>query len=264
MTAQPIPSPHGFGSLPYLDGPAVSTPWFDLGSGQAINAIRLRGIATFSGDSGTGKTTTAVVAAERSPLRFVYTKLKNKAGTKDVAEALYRALHPHHDLKAATRERKMVNDCTATLMAGNTGVIADEVHRIGVPGMLLLSEIWDSVQQSTGVGFPLFLVGVDVNAAIASAPELSTRICARANFHPLAEQPLLDTLKSMNSRCAATPDARLLQFDRVWSKGNLRQWRKLMTFLTLNPQPDDAEISVAEIKGFLVNQGQTLKNVRLT
>lgn len=252
----------GPGSMPYLDGPAVSTPWFDLGVQQAQTAIRLRGIATFNGDSGTGKTTTAVTVAAQSPIRFVYTKLKHGAGTRDVAEALYRALHPSGHLKPATKERVLVGDCTNTLMAGNIGVVADEVHRIGIPGMLLLSEIWDSVQQATGTGFPLFLVGVDVNAAINNAPELHTRICARANFHPLPDDALLAALNQMSNRFAATPDARLSKFDRLWCKGVLRYWRYFLNFLD-NSDPD-AEITVTEMRAYLAAQGQPLKDVKLT
>jgi len=253
-------STNGPGSLPILDGEPVSTPWYDLGRSQATTAVLLRGIATFSGKSGTGKTTTAVSQAQAAPMRFVYMQLRHRAGTRDVAQSLYESLHPQDDEgMTRTREREFIRGCTDTLLAGNIGVVADEVHYIGVPGMILLAQIWESVRMATGKGFPLFLVGSKVNAAIASAPELDTRVAARANFYPLRSPDLLKAVKAMDARCQATPDDRLLQVDRLWGRGRLRYWRTFMATVNLDPAKAGREITVTEIKGFLVNQGRTLK-----
>lgn len=247
------------GGLPILDAAPVSTPWFDRGKVQAATAVKLGGIATFSGESGTGKTTTAVSHAKTSPMRFVYMQLRHRAGTRDVAEALHKALLPNQSRTPRMRERLFIEECADTLMTGNLGVIADEVHYIGVPGMILLAQIWESVRMTTGQGFPLFLVGSEVNGAIASAPELDTRVAARANFYPLHGQVLLDTVKAMDGRCAATPDERLKQVNKLWGRGYLRYWRTFVRTVNLDPSRAGTEITVEEVKGFLVNQGRTLK-----
>ncbi len=252
------------GPLPHLDGPTVTTPMFDFGHSQAEFGIQLGGIVTFDGPAGTGKTTTATVTAAESKIRFVYTKLRHGARTKETAEALFAALHPHEALRDRTKERQLIADCTDALMAGNVGVIADEVHRIGLPGMLLLCSVWDDVKNQTGRGFPLFLVGCNVHSAIATVEELDTRILARANFHPLAVDDVLPVVQAMNTRCAATPESRLAQVDKLWARGNLRRWRTFMNITNIDPNKANEPVSVDEIKAFLIRQGQTLKNAKLT
>lgn len=242
------------GRLPHLTAAPVSTPWYDLGRDRAQLGVALGGIVTFSGDSGTGKTTTAVAIASDSPRRFVYMQLRYKAGTNEVAESLYKALHNGRTLGGRAKKRNYIEESTDTLMGGTIGVLADEVHYIGVPGMILLSQIWDSVQNQAGRGFPLFLIGSEVDSAIASAPELDTRISARANFHFLEGEPLLKAIKNMDGRVAATPDKLLLQMDRLYCKGRLRKWRTLMSVVNLNPANAGTAITLEQMRAFLVSQ----------
>lgn len=251
------------GNLPLLDGPPVPTSMFDFGHGQAAYGIRFGAIVTFDGAAGTGKTTTATVAANQSPLRFVYTKLRHGARTKETAEALFAALHPHEPLPEKYAERRLINDCTEALKAGNVGVIADEVHRIGVPGMLLLSNIWDTVKNETGRGFPLFLVGCRVHTAISSVEELDTRVLARVPFHPLSVDEVVPTVQAIDSRCAATPADRLAQVDKLFAHGNLRLWRNFILMVNADPAKASAAVTVDEVKAFLLRQGQTLKNAKI-
>lgn len=252
------------GPLPYLDGPTVPTPLFDFGYSQAQFGIQLGGIVTFDGPAGTGKTTTSTVTAAESNIRFVYTKLRHGARTRETAEALFTALHPHEALGERSKERQLIQDSAEALMAGNVGVIADEVHRIGIPGMLLLSSVWDTVKNKNGRGFPLFLVGCNVHTAIATVEELDTRILARANFRPLALDDVLPVVQAMNTRCAATPLPRLAQVDKLWARGNLRRWRTFMQITNIDPNKANEPISVDEIKAFLIRQGQTLKNATIS
>lgn len=243
------------GRLPVQPFEPVSTPWFDIGKDQALMAVQDRAIATFSGMSGTGKTTTAVYLARTTPIRFVYMKLKHRAGTKDVATALFKALHPGQTLRGRVSESDYVDECTDTLLAGNIGVIADEVHYIGIPGMLLLAQIWESVNCYMGEGFPLFLVGAEVNEAVAIAPELATRVGPRATFYPLDGDDLLTALRALDPRCAATPDKRLEQVDRLFCHGLLRHWSDFIKVMNRNPAKAGDEITAAEIRGFLTSRG---------
>jgi hypothetical protein len=251
------------GTLPLLDGPAVRTPLFDFGRDQADFGVALGGIVTFDGPSGTGKTTTTTVAATESRIRFVYTKLRHGARTKETAEALFTALHPHESL-GRRKERELISDCADALMPGNVGVIADEVHRIGLPGMLLLCSVWDSVKNETGRGFPLFLVGCKVHSAIATVEELDTRVLTRANFHPLPTEDVLPVVQAMSDRCAATPVGRLEQVDKLWARGNLRKWRTFISLTSLDATKAEDPVTVEEIRAFLLRQGQTLKNGKVT
>ena len=250
-----IPLASVAGRLPVQNFEPVSTPWFDLGKDQALLAVQDKSIATFSGMSGTGKTTTAVYLARPTPTRFVYMKLKHRAGTKDVATALFKALHPGQRLAGRVNESDYIDECTDTLLEGNLGVIADEVHYIGVPGMLLLAQVWESIHCFTGQGFPLFLVGAEVNEAVAVAPELATRVGPRATFYPLDGDDLMGTLHAMDARCAATPNKRLEQVDRLFCKGLLRHWQEFIRAMNRNSASAGTEISASEAKAFLISRG---------
>jgi hypothetical protein len=243
------------GRLPVQRIEPVSTPWFDIGKAQALMAVQDKTIATFSGMSGTGKTTTAVYLARQTPVRFVYVKLKHRAGTKEVATALFKALHGGQNLSGRVNESDYIDECTDTLLAGNIGVIADEVHYIGVPGMLLLAQVWDSVNCYMGEGFPLFLVGAEVNEAVAVAPELATRVGPRATFYPLDGDDLLSALRAMDPRCAATPSRRLEKVDRLFCHGLLRLWKDFIEAANRDPARAGEEISAAEVRGFLTSRG---------
>lgn len=249
-------------ALPKLDGEPVSTRWFDLGRSQAQVAIRLRGITTFDGASGTGKTTTAVSLARESPMRFVYLQLRHRAGTNEVAEAVYQALHNGHRLGTRASKRHYIEESTDSLCSGRLGLIADEVHYIGVPGMILFAQMWESVRMYTGEGFPLFLIGSEVNAAISSAPELDTRVIARASFHFLEGEDLLAAINTMDSRCAATPDRRLLDVDKACCRGRLRLWRTFMRIVNLNPATAGTEITREEARAFLLTQGKDVTRLQ--
>ena len=249
-------------ALPKLDGEPVRTRWFDLGKSQAQVAIRLRGITTFDGPSGTGKTTTAVSLARESPMRFAYLQLRHRAGTNEVAEAIYQALHNGHRLGSRASKRHYIDESTDSLCSGRIGLIADEVHYIGVPGMILLAQMWESVRMYTGQGFPLFLIGSEVNGAISSAPELDTRVIARASFHFLEGDDLLAAINTMDSRCAATPDQRLLDIDKACCRGRLRLWRTFIRIVNLNPATAATEISRDEARAFLLTQGKDVPGLQ--
>lgn len=248
------------GKLPRLTTPPVSAPWFDLGLSQARLGIKHRAIVTFDGPSGTGKTTTATVAAAESPIQFRYTKLRLGARTKEVAESLYLAVHTDRDLPARRSERALLEECTETLRVGNIGLFADEVHRIGLAGMFALANIWDTVLQEEGRAFPLFLAGANVEAAIKKAPELDTRIFLRASFAPLERDEIVPVVQAMDQRFAATPVKRLEQFDRLYAKGNLRRWNHFRDFANDNPALAGTEVSIDEVKEYLVRAGVRLKD----
>lgn len=135
------------GRLPRLPVTPVSTPCFDTGCYVATMAYRTKSIVTFNGPSGTGKTITAVSAVKDLPMRFIYAKLRHRAGTKEVATAIHAALHPDQRLIGRVREADYIDSCVDALSLGTIGIIADEVHYVGVPGLIMLAQLWESVQK---------------------------------------------------------------------------------------------------------------------
>lgn len=242
------------GGLPRLTVSPVSTPCFDIGCDAATLACRMRSIMTFSGPSGTGKTTTAVAAAKNLPMRFVYVKLRHRAGTKEVATAIHAALHPGQPLRGRVRESDYVDSCEDALSLGTIGIIADEVHYIGVPGLIMLAQLWQSVQDSTGTGFPMLLVGSGVHAAAGAAPELATRLTGGVDFGPLEGEELLDVLGRIDERCAATNPKLLQKVNKVYARGLLRFWSTFIKMMNMDPTHAGQPITPDEIRGFLALQ----------
>ena len=246
------------GALPKLTIQPVSTPSFDTGCYTATMAYRMRSIVTFNGPSGTGKTTTAVSAVKDLPMRFVYVKLRHRAGTKEVATAIYAAMHPGQPLRGRVREGDYIDACVDTLSLGTIGVIADEVHYAGVPGLIMLAQLWESVHNLTGSGFPMLLVGSDVNAAAGAAPELATRLTGGVNFGPLEDDDLIEVLNAIDERCAATNPKLLRKVNKVYARGLLRYWANFIKVMNMDPATAGQPITPDEIRGFLAMQGTSL------
>lgn len=246
------------GALPRLPVTPVSTTCFDTGCYTATMAYRMRSIVTFNGPSGTGKTVTAVSAVKDLPMRFIYVKLRHRAGTKEVATAIHAVLHPTDRLGVRVREADYIDACVDALSMGTIGIIADEVHYIGVPGLIMLAQLWESVQNETGTGFPMLLVGSDVNAAASAAPELATRLTGSVNFGPLEDEELLDVLATIDERCAATKPTLLRKVNKVYARGLLRYWSTFIKVMNMDPAQSGKPISPDEIRGFLAMQGTGL------
>ncbi len=258
MTTTSPSSAVSVGALPRLTVTPVSTPCFDTGCDAATMAYRMRSIITFNGPSGTGKTTTAVSAVKNLPMRFIYVKLRHRAGTKEVATAIHAALHPMQPLRGRVREADYIDSCVDALSPGTIGIIADEVHYVGVPGLIMLAQLWESVQNLTGTGFPMLLVGSDVNAAAGAAPELATRLTGGVNFGPLHDDELLDVLGSIDERCAATKPTLLKKVNKVYARGLLRYWSTFIKVMNLDAAMSGKPISADEIRGFLAMQSTGL------
>lgn len=251
-------APSRNGALPRLTVTPVSTPCFDVGTHAATLAYRMRAIVTFNGPSGTGKTTTAVAATQYLPMRFVYVKLRHKAGTKEVATSIHNALHPGQPLKGRVREADYVDSCVDTLSMGTIGVVADEVHYAGVPGLIMLAQLWESVHNLTGSGFPMLLVGSDVDAAASAAPELQTRLAGSVDFGPLEDDELFEVLARIDERCAATSQALLNKVNQVYARGLLRFWMNFVKMMNQDESKAGTPITPAEIRAFLAMQGKSV------
>lgn len=260
MTTTPLPRTTT--RLPHVIAEPMWTPDFELGLETAKIAHALKGIATFNGPPGSGKTTTAVTAAKQLPTRFVYTKLRHRAGTKEVLESVYNALHTQ-SMSGRLREADYNDACVDLLSEGNVGLICDEVHYAGVPGLIMLSQLWESVFCDTGEGFPMLLVGADVNAVASAAGELETRIKARANFGPLQGDDLISVLTNWDDRFAATSPKLLHKINQAWAKGLLRRWDLFLTVVSLNPDTAGKPITADEARAFLTTQGVPVREAKV-
>lgn len=197
-------------------------------------STKMQEIAAFGGPPGTGKSTAVAELARRSGRDFVFAQFPQNARISDVNALLYEALTGHHVLaEEKIRQSDMRRYLVDTLSATQTGVIIDEVHILGVKGMQVLRTLHDQVKnrRKDRLGFPLWLVGVDVIAAAASADELADRIFTDAEFAPLTGGELLAVLHDLDARLQQTPDDVILLLDKTAS-GNLRRWNAILRVAT--------------------------------
>jgi hypothetical protein len=254
-----VTSPGTPGALPPLDWVPVPTPWYKLARPDIGLTVATCSIATISGPSGTGKTTTVVACARQEDIDLRYTALNYGANTKDVVVGLHEALHGPR--RGSPRDgRTLRRDIVNTLAAGGRGVIADEVHYSGTGGMLTLAQLWERVKVLNGRGFPLFLVGATVQDAISKSDELYSRVEFPIRIDILGEQSILDAVRQISDRCRATPAKRLLAFDNTIGHGNLRQWSHFIRHVHRDPRLAGEAITPFEMKAYVARRRATSRS----
>jgi hypothetical protein len=244
------------GSLPPLDWPPVATPWYQRARIDIVLTLATSSIATISGPSGTGKTTTAVACVREDPIDLRYAALTHGAGVKDIVVGIHEALHGARR-GSARDSRTLRGDIIETLANGGLGIIADEVHYSGVGGMLTLAQLWERVRQANGVGFPLFLIGATVQQAISRNEELLTRVEFPIRMDILSKDDVVTTVQAINPRCAATPEKRLLTLDDTLARGNLRRWSHFIRYVQRDPTQEGQPIAPDEFKTYVAKHRAT-------
>lgn len=257
MTSPGIP-----GSLPPLEWQPVRTPWYDQARPDIALTVATSSIATISGPAGTGKTTTVVACAQEEDLDLRYTALAHGAGVKDIIVGIHEALHgPRRGYQRDSRTLR--RDIVETLAAGGRGIIADEVHYSGIGGMLTLAQIWERVKNANGRGFPLFLVGATVQEAISRNDELVSRVEFPIRIDVLSTDDIIKAVQAISARCAATPVKRLLAFDSVIGRGNLRAWSHFIRASERDERLKGQPISAEETRAYVSKRRATPANKRL-
>lgn len=148
------------GILPPLPGNVGQT--FALQ--KAVAAFRIMDaeldITCFDGPAGTGKTTACSYAAAESRRTWRYCILPLRTNPKNLTAKVYEAVFQR---SARGTERQMTNMLVDRLCEGGIGLIADEIHHVGLAGAQQLRYLWDQAARQSAP-FPMLLVGATYGA----------------------------------------------------------------------------------------------------
>ncbi|MGY1615910.1 AAA family ATPase [Geodermatophilus sp. SYSU D00691] len=183
---------------------------------QAVTAFRimddLGDISCFDGPAGTGKTTACSYAAAQSSRSWRYCVLPLSARPKELIATVYEAVLQR---PARGTERVMSSELTDRLSEQDIGLIADEVHHVGLPGAQQLRYLWDAAARH-GTPFPLLLIGCNVRQELNKAEEVRGRVARQSirAWHQIAKhiRYLPSTDPSVKKAAGLTrDDARILR-----------------------------------------------------
>lgn len=224
MSATPTTLLHKAGALPPLPSNVGET--FALR--QAATAFRimddLHDITCFDGPAGTGKTTACAHAAAQSKRTWRYCVLPLRAHPKDLIAKVYEAVFQR---PAAGTERAMSNDLTDRLSDGDVGLIADEVHHVGLPGAQQLRYLWDATA-CLGSPFPLLLVGCNVRQELDKAEEVRGRIARWVSFDVITDEADVQAIAAaQHPRLAATSTALIGKMNERVARQSIRRWHQI-------------------------------------
>lgn len=228
-SAAPYEPLDGPGMLPVVPQTFFETPSYATARIAAHISLKKDWICAFEGEHGTGKTTAAAKLAQASGRPFVYVECAKNAPIPDLTAALYEAV-TGEPVTRYSKQRDMRRDIIKVLVRDRMGIIADDVHITGVPGMQVLRYLHDEVvryRRTTNNGFPLWLVGGDVLAAITPVRELRSRVRSAAPFEAVHSGDLIAAVRSVSPRIANLDDALLARLKGV-AKGNLRDWSTIV------------------------------------
>lgn len=242
----------GSGLLPVIPQTFFETPSYAVARIAAHISLKKDWICAFEGEHGTGKTTAAAKLAQASGRSFVYVECAKNATIPDLTAALYEAV-TGEPVTRYSKQRDMRRDIIRALVRDRMGIIADDVHITGVPGMQVLRYLHDEVvryRRTTNSGFPLWLVGGDVLAAITPVRELRSRVRSAARFESVNSAELIAAVRLMSPRIASLDDALLARLMAV-ARGNLRDWSTIVETADLL-WPGDAPLTEAHIDQLLL------------
>jgi hypothetical protein len=246
MSSTPITLLTKAGALPPL--PANVGETFALR--QAATAFRimddLRDITCFDGPSGTGKTTASTHAVAQSKRTWRYCVLPLNARPRDLIATVYEAVYLR---SAIGTERQMSNDLTDRLSHGDLGLIADEVHHVGLQGAQQLRYLWDSTVR-LGSPFPLLLVGCDVRQELNKAEEVRSRIARWVSFDVIADEDDVRAIAAaQHPRLAATSTELITKMNERFARRSIRGWEQIGKHIPYLPTSHQAGKKVTGLTG---------------
>jgi len=206
---------------------------------KAVAAFRIMDaeldITCFDGPAGTGKTTACSYAAAESGRTWRYCILPLRANPKDLTAKVYEAVFQR---SARGTERQMTNVLIDRLCEGGIGLIADEVHHVGLAGAQQLRYLWDQAARQ-GAPFPMLLVGCDVRRELEKADEVRSRVARWVSFDVIADLEDVQAIAAaQHPRLAATkPDVIEKMNDRV-ARRSIRTWHQIGKHIPYLPSTD--------------------------
>jgi hypothetical protein len=206
---------------------------------QAVTAFRimddLGDISCFDGPAGTGKTTACSYAAAQSSRSWRYCVLPLSARPKELIATVYEAVFQR---SARGTERLMSSELTDRLSEQDIGLIADEVHHVGLPGAQQLRYLWDAAARH-GTPFPLLLVGCNVRQELNKAEEVRGRVARWVSFDVISDLKDVQAIAAaLHPRLAAT-DLKVITGlnDRV-ARQSIRAWHQIAKHIRYLPSTD--------------------------
>jgi hypothetical protein len=203
---------------------------------QAMLAFKimddLNDITCFDGPAGTGKTTASSVAAAESRRTWRYCTLPLRGNPREITATVYEAVTSR---AARGTEREMRAALIDLLSDGTIGIIADEVHHVGLPGAQQLRHLWDACGV-LGRPFPLLLVGCGVRVELARAEEVRTRVARWVDFDLITEADDVVALASaLHPRLAATEEKVLVGINERVARRSIRTWSQIAKHINYLP-----------------------------
>jgi hypothetical protein len=258
MTAKPTPITVALsraGTLPPLPETVAETYTVQRSTTAFRIMDDLADITCFDGPAGTGKTTACAYAAAQSTRLWRYSVLPLRAHPKDLIARIYQSVfqRPAHGT-----ERQMATALVERFCEGNIGLIADEVHHVGLPGAQQLRYLWDEAAR-LGSPFPLLLVGCDVRRELAKAEEVRSRVARWVFFDLVTEEDdVLAIAGALHPRLAATkPDMILKMNDRI-ARRRIRDWQRISKHIKYLPSTD---ATGKKVTGLTANDVRQLRDI---
>lgn len=204
----------------------AQTTQFMQGVFTAKAVIATNGIAAMEGVPGTGKTTTARYVAQTASRPCAIATMPHRPAPLDLLRHTYKAVT---GLPPGTRDTRfeMQNNLLQILSDWQGVLIVDELQNTQANAMQELVWLYEETQHSFG----LIIVGSTVLTAVQRYPQLASRIMGKVIFKPIRGMELIETVRQLDPRLAATDDAALIHHDDACAKGLMRTWAKTVEWL---------------------------------
>jgi replication-associated recombination protein RarA len=206
-------------------------PTSHLRDGCLIGEVVLEknSIGLFDGPPGTGKTTTAEWIAGEADRPVAFVTMPARPSPLDILRLIILEVSGVAPSARDTKfdmEQTLLND----LLPGWNGLlIVDEVQNLATEAIEELRFLHDRMRRS----FAVILVGYRAEEKITSQPALSSRVSNRVHFRALVGDELMECVRHLDPRFAASPVAILRHIDDRCARGNLRIWTHLAEDLDL-------------------------------
>jgi hypothetical protein len=228
-----------------LDHPLVRTPSFRSAATAMTSLLRRNKIGLIDGPPGTGKSTFAQWAAEKSDRPSAIAVMPENPAPNDLLRIAITAVTGHRpdgDNKT-DMEAELVN----ALGEWQGLLILDEVQNVRIKGLTEARYIHDITRPR----FPLLLVGYGAIDTVRENRPLDSRIRLRRRFEALRGRDLFSTVRAIDDRLVGVSDDLIRYADDKFAHGFLRQWVDLIETLqdwdVTVPTRDDLDDAIVSI-----------------
>lgn len=214
------------GSLPLPLSRFADTPLYrDLSPRLTYNQRRGK-IMAVSGPVGVGKTEATAQALRDLNQRAAWIQMSTGLSARGHMAEIWRGVT---GTRAADELLDIRDDLIEYLRTNDTQVLAmDDAHFIPPSGLRVLVSVWNELHLLRGRGIPMVLIGNGLLRKLAVVPEALSRVGPRVEAAPLHGESLLSALTQIEPRLADSEPDMLLDIDRRFLKGELRQWAEFI------------------------------------